>query len=208
MSSKLEERDFKAAVRLVCSEDTIAPQNDSTFEALRQKHPSPDPDTSIPVFLDEPANISISEKEIIDPIRSFPNSSAAGPDGLKPHRLKDAMSPITSGGAQALLNAMASFIKLVLEGKTPPSVCTFFFGANLTALSKKGGGIRPIVVGCTLRRLAAKVAVNKVRNQMASLLVTHQLGFGVKGGVEAAVHAARMYMRELGSSRALLKLNF
>ena len=85
---------------------------------------------------------------------------------------------------------MASFIKLVLERKTLPSVHTFFFGANLRALSKKGGGIRPTAVGCTLHRLAAKVAVNMVRNQMASSLVPHQLGFGVKGGVEAHVHAA------------------
>ena len=106
---------------------------------------------SIPVFLDEPTNISVSETEIIHTIRSFPNSSAAGPDGLKPRHLKDAMtmSSITSGGAQALLNAMASFIKLVLEDKTLLSVRTFFFGASLTALCKKGGGIRSIAVGCT-----------------------------------------------------------
>ena len=43
---------------------------------------------------------------------------------------------------------------------------------------------------------------------MSSLIVPHQLGFGVKGGVKAAVHAARMYMRKLGSCRALLKFDF
>ena len=58
------------------------------------------------MFLHEPDNISVSETEIIHAIRYFPNSSAAGPDGLKPHHLKDAMSPNSSRGAQALLNAM------------------------------------------------------------------------------------------------------
>ena len=62
-----------------------------------------------------------------------------------------------------------------------------FFGVNLTALTRKCGGIRPIAVGCTLRRLVAKVAANKVRDEMSFLLAPRQLGFGVKGGAEAAV---------------------
>ena len=31
----------------------------------------------------------------------------------------------------------------------------FFFGASVIALNKKDGGVRPIAVGCTLRRLVA-----------------------------------------------------
>ena len=38
-----------------------------------------------------------------------------------------------------------------------PSYCyPIFFGASLVGLDKPDGGIRPIAVGCTLRRLAAK----------------------------------------------------
>ena len=99
VSCMMEERDFKAVVLLVCSQDSIARQNDCTFEALKQEHPSPHPDNSIPVFLGDPANTSVSEKEIVHAIRSCPNSSAAGLDGLKPHHLKDTMSLITRGGA-------------------------------------------------------------------------------------------------------------
>ena len=47
VSLKLEEGDFKGAVRLACSEDTIADMSEATFSAL-QKHPSPHPDSSIP----------------------------------------------------------------------------------------------------------------------------------------------------------------
>ena len=66
----------------------------------------------------------------------------------------------------------------------------FFFGASLVALRKKCGGVRPIAVGCSLRRLVAKVACKQVAVEMAELLAPRQLGFGVCGGSEAAVHAA------------------
>ncbi len=52
------------------------------------------------------------------------------------------------------------------------------------ALQKKCGGIRPIAVGCTLRRLVAKVAGFSVVGDMAALLAPHQLGYGVRGGAE------------------------
>ena len=86
--------------------------------------------------------------------------------------------PITNSGAQGLISALSRFITVVLQGKVPMSIRPFFFGASLTALTKKEGGIRPIAVGCTLRRLAAKVAGFRVRDKMAALLAPRQLGYG------------------------------
>ena len=97
---------------------------------------------------------------------------------------------------------------MVLSGRTPLSIHPYFFGANLCALEKKDGGVRPIAVGCTLRHLAAKVASGKLLEDMGALLAPRQLGFGVKGGVEAAVHSARLYLRNLKPEQVLLKLNF
>ena len=85
-----------------------------------------------------------------------------------------------------LLPALVSFVQMVLEGRTPLSIRPFLFGANLTALHKKDGGIRPIAMSCTLRHLVAKIAVSKVREELTSLLAPRQLGFGGKGGAEAA----------------------
>ena len=107
----------------------------------------------------------------------------------------------------ALISALARFATLVLQGKIPPTIRPLFFGASLIALAKKDDGVRPIAVGCTLRRLAAKVASLKVRDEMAALLAPHQLGYGVRGGAEAAVHAARLYVRDL-EQRCVLKLDF
>ncbi len=43
---------------------------------------------------------------------------------------------------------------------------------------------------------------------VTDLLAPRQLGYGVKRGAEAAVHAARLYLQELTSEKAVLKLDF
>ena len=43
---------------------------------------------------------------------------------------------------------------------------------------------------------------------MAALLAPRQLGYGVKNGAEAAVHAARLYFSNLNPNTAILKLDF
>ena len=90
-----------------------------------------------------------------------------------------------------LLSALAAFSTLDLEGKIPLPICPFFFEATLIALEKKEGGVRSIAVGCTLRRLVAKIAGFRVLENMATLLASRQLGYGIRGGAEATVHAAR-----------------
>ena len=48
VSAKLEEGDFKGAVRLAWSSSTIADRNYATLDALKKKHPLPHQDTSFP----------------------------------------------------------------------------------------------------------------------------------------------------------------
>jgi hypothetical protein len=76
-------------------------------------------------------------------------------------------------------------------------------------LHKKDGGIRPIAVGCTFRRLIAKVACRRIQQNMGELLRPQQFGFGTKGGAEAIVHVVRKYVTSRSSSpRVLVKLDF
>ena len=43
---------------------------------------------------------------------------------------------------------------------------------------------------------------------MGALLSPRQLGYGVKKGAEATVHAAKLYLHSLDPSNAILKLDF
>ena len=62
------------------------------------------------------------------------------------------------------------------------------------------GGIRPIAVGNTLRRLAANCACPHMLNSLEVSLAPRQLGYGSPLGCEAAVHAARSYLESVSSS--------
>ena len=207
VSYKLEEGDFKGAVRLACSEDSVASENGSTLDALRLKHPPPHPDTIFPSPDESNQSPIIVEEAVALAIRSFPNGSAGGPDGLLPH-LKDLTGVSAESGGRELLSALTSLVNTILQGKIPGAVRPLFFGANLTALTKKDGGVRPIAVGCTLRRVVVKCAGRYITNAMGALLAPRQLGYGTALGCEAAVHATRLYLRHLQSSQVILKLNF
>ena len=82
------------------------------------------------------------------------------------------------------------------------------FGGRLIALSKKDGGIRPICVGYTLRRLAAKCANNYIIKRQSQVLQPQQLGVGVSRGAEAAVNAMRRLVKNLPSDHVIVKLDF
>ena len=131
---------------------------------------------------------------------------AAGPDGLRPQHLKD----LVMGAADdsPLLVAIVDLVNLLLEGKTPLPVRGALFGATLLAIAKKQGGIRPIAVGYVWRRLAAKVACNHAKIACSSLLAPRQLGFGVSGGAEAAVRAARRFLDNMQQDQLFLKIDF
>ena len=211
ISLKLGEGDFRGAIRLACSDDSMAKVNEDTLSALQAKHPSPHPASNPPT----PPSLSqhtatpiyATPEMVAYAIHSFPTGSSGGPDGLLPQHLKDILNP-PSGATAPFLSSLSAFVSHVLNGSTPIPLRPLFFGARLVALTKKDGGVRPIAVGSTLRRLVAKVAAHFVLDDMISLLAPRQLGFGVKGGAEAAVHAARSYLNHLHPDGVMVKLDF
>ena len=68
--------------------------------------------------------------------------------------------------------------------------------------------MRPIVIGLTLRRLASKLANSFGIKQTASYLSPRQVGAGIPGGCEAAIHAARRYVEALSGEDVVVKLDF
>ena len=59
-----------------------------------------------------------------------------------------------------------------------------------------------------MMRLAAKCANNHVIAKRSKALQPQQLGVGVSGGAEAAVHAARRLVSNLPSDHVIVKLDF
>ena len=90
-----------------------------------------------------------------DAVASFPPGSAPGPSGLRPCHLRDCLSK--PGQASSLLLAIVALVSGAVEGKFPLGLAPVWCASNLIPLAKKDGGVRPIAVGDTFRRLAGKV---------------------------------------------------
>ena len=108
---------------------------------------------------------------------------------------------------RGLLTAFRDFSTHVAAGKTPPTACRVFFGASLCALSKECGGVRPIAVGMTLRRMVTKSLIKPGSDAIGDFLRPHQLGYATRGGCEAAVHAARHLSASATQTLVFLKLD-
>jgi Reverse transcriptase (RNA-dependent DNA polymerase) len=203
-SIKLDAGDIRGAVRALCSDEVIASPGPATLQSLVDKHPpTPANRRAIPAASVSP--LTANSTDVSKAIRSFTPGSSGGPDGLRPQHLAD-MTGARIGGN--LLGALTELVNLILAGGVPEWARTFFFGATLLAFTKKGGGVRPIAVGLTLRRLVSKVANSLVVNTCTSFLAPRQLGVGIKGGAEALAHAARQYLATMSPDQVFVKLDF
>ena len=86
-----------------------------------------------------------------------------------------------------------------------------FFGAKLTALIKIDGGLRPIAIGNTLRRIASKCAAgSKALSEQQNFFGNVQVRCGTKRGAEIAAHSFRNLIERDDNPKCtvLLKLDF
>jgi hypothetical protein len=173
------------ATRVLASHG-VAPYGAETFEGLKEKHPQ-GPETPIPSDL--PPSIRVSVKRVREAISSFPPRSAPGPSGLRPEHLKHALQ----GDALKELPArLTNFVNRYLSANIPTFAMPFFASARLIPLLKKQGGtdLRPVAIGETLRRLAAKCAWLECKDDAVSILAPLQLGAGVPLATEAIARAS------------------
>ena len=170
------------------------------LESLQSKHPpAPSNIEIIPIPTDIPSMIT-SSQDIREAIRSLSGSSEDGVDGLRPIHLQDLISNQAVEAGNRLIISLTSLVNSFLNGKISDFARILFFPANLTALRKKVGGIRPIAVGNILRRISSKVANHFASHKFSNFLRTVQLGVSVKNACEAAVHSARI-ITKLHSSK-------
>ena len=206
VDAKFSENDLRGAIRELSSDDTLAPDDNTTLNKLKERHPAaPTGITLPPAPEDRDAHIQVSTDSVKNAILSFPAGSAGGPDGLKPGHLKHLIGASEAGNR--LLESITKLVNFVLMDKIPEDIRPIFFGANLCALSKKDEGIRPIAVGTTFRRLTTKAGLKPISRDLGNHLRPNQLGYSSKGGSEAAAHAARHYLMSNTQNKVFLKLD-
>ncbi|XP_055352279.1 uncharacterized protein LOC129598413 [Paramacrobiotus metropolitanus] len=210
VDSCINECSVHKAVARLASEESVLNIDAKVLSVLRSKHSDAPVDTNFPVPAenDVPTFAPITAAEVISAVFSFPSGSAGGLDGLRPQHLKDMLSCKDAAESQ-LCSALCKLMSFIVAGKVPEEVRPVLFGANLIALSKKDGGVRPIAVGNVLRRLAAKIVTKRCGKKAKEFFTPTQVGCGTRGGAEAAVHAVRSFINdEHDALRVLFKIDY
>ena len=135
VTSKIEDGNIKAAIRIMLSDDRPAENNAETLQLLTERHPPAAPNRrQIP----DPEHFPVAqftEEDICTAIRTFPAGSSGGPDGLRPQHLRDLIS--NKEKDPTLVTSLTAFVNLLMAGKCPPSAYPVLFGGRLIALCKK-----------------------------------------------------------------------
>ena len=200
IKSKVADGDIKSALRLLTSNDRFMAPSPSTVQALQSKHPAAPQGNGIVPQVAPLSALSVSEELVLSSIKSMPSGSGAGPDGIRPVLIQELLSKHSNENGAKLLKNLTSLVNMILAGNIPDYIVPALFGASLIALEKEEGGVRPIAVGNFIRRLTCRIASHHASNLLSSKLGPTQLGVGIQGGAESAVHAVRLYASALGLS--------
>jgi len=156
VSVKLEEGNYKGAVRLISSEDSPALPSEENLRLLQEKHPPAHKDRSMPA----PPTTNLTCPEFLTvgvakAVKSFPPGSSGGPDGLSPQHLKDLLA--VEGAEGGLLQSLTSLVNLVVSGKVLSFLEPFFRGkANFPR--QEGGRDPPNSGGSDLAKANLKTS--------------------------------------------------
>jgi len=81
---------------------------------------------------------------------------------------------------------------LLATGDAPAAVFEALRRGEVVGLTKSDGGVRPLVIGACMRRLALRAAVRVRREALAAAAGAHQFGVGRPAGADRIAKALRV----------------
>ena len=174
----------------------LAPSDKKTLGYLRELHPRSAAPQPFPPSDHSFLAYQFEESFVLKALKGFPSGTASGPSRTFPEHFLNAAECPTPVAAERALTAVTKLVNALAAGKIAPEVAPWLCSANLYALKKAKGGVRPIAVGEVLRRLTAKCLARAANSEAQAFLCPHQLGVATKGGVEAIVHSTKLIMEK------------
>ncbi|XP_062518293.1 uncharacterized protein LOC134193482 [Corticium candelabrum] len=199
---------LSTSVQCLGSCGTAAHNDTQALEELLQRHPQ----HVLPDWNDDiPPPLTVSSESVLSALHDFPKASSPGASQLHCQHLLDATDGNSSPLSKDCLDRLTRLICFLLSGQADSRIAPWLSGAPLTALLKKQGGIRPIAVGEVLRRLTSRLCCSAARSASSDVFLPYgQVGVGIRGGLEAAVHSLSAIIDLRGNNPDLccLKVDF
>lgn len=178
-------------------ENGVLPLDDKTLNALKQKHPKSQPAYEETLINGDPPVIHpIIFEDINEELvrkAAIRTKGGSGPSGLDADGWRRIITSNAFGTcASDLRKAIADFIKYIcvneIECQNNKTTLESFIASRLVPLDKNPG-LRPIGVGEVLRRIAGKVVMSVLKDDVTIAVGNLQLCGGQDAGCEAAVHS-------------------
>ena len=159
-----------AIIKAMSSSGVADPEDELVQAEILKRHPKG------PVLLDADLPdltpvITVTDHLVLKALMAFPKGSNPGGFQLRAQHLLDAVSGFTAPVSQDCLHQLTCLVNFLLSGKAPCLVAPWLCGAPITALHKKNGGVCPIAVCETIRRLVSRVCCLSVRDDLPDLFV-------------------------------------
>ena len=187
----VEEGALSKATKHLLSEGLADAQDPGVRVKLQSLHPSRPPVDLAQNGLPAEVKVDLSAGDedfswadaTWDAAMSFPPGSAPGPSGLRPGHLRDLLSK--EGRCGSLHVALQAVVEGGCLGLLPDELAPILCAASLIPLKKACGGVRPIAVGETVRRLVGKALLKTplVQKDIGNL-APRQTGVAVQAAAE------------------------
>ena len=180
----------RKALNLLTSDGLHDIEDPSVLPRLQALHPAGSPvDLSTVPSPADPGLPSLEDvkfwsEAVLKGVADFPRGSAPGPSGLRPSCLFDLLK--RGPHVSKLAMELAALVALAAHGHLPADLAPLFGAASLIPLKKPDGGVRPIAIGETLRRLVGKTLMHlpKLTGELRALAPL-QCGVGITNACES-----------------------
>jgi hypothetical protein len=189
---------FSDAMKAMLSQGSAAWTQD-ILDTVKGLFPTEQLPESTPVNSQQPP-LQVKTATVVSQIRSFKVGSSGGKDGLLPQHLQDLLSVRVSNLADAFQAAITGLVNIALAGKLPAPIAPYITSAPVIPLYKKNGGIRPIAIGETFRRLVSKIAMASIKHKAEQFFSPTQLAFS-RNGAESIIHATNLFLQNAQMTR-------
>jgi hypothetical protein len=195
-AAKIRDGELRKAKEILTAPVSFAAPCADTHRGLIDKHPKRLAVNSISAeklsFTPEKEDlVTVTTGEVWEAIKSAARGSSPGIDGLR----FDHLYYMGEGGTHAYLKPLTAFVNLALHGVLPQWFYEFIASADLIALAKSDGGIRPIAMGSIWRKLISKAALIHFKADIQLYFELYQYGVGSRAGCEVVNQRARELLK-------------
>ncbi|MBA2721612.1 MAG: hypothetical protein H0U56_01695 [Methylibium sp.] len=180
----------------------LTPQRLAHLEKLHPPRPAPSA-LELPPRLAQLPTLVVEPDMVRRLVHDCNDGKAPGPSNLTFDHLQTIIKD------PDCMRGVCAIVQDIINGDIEPAAAACLTACTSVAIGKPhSDGVRPLAIPETLYKLAGLHALESIKHLMPELFPSIQLGCGVKGGPEIAVHRTQLALERGGPDTVVLRTDF